>query len=119
MNDPQDSKDNTQETVVNFGERVLYTEEFLQVWQSLPPQKQRIVRSKVELLIANPGHRSLKVHRLKRADSEVWECYLINRFPHRLLFQRHDDKILLVQMGSHRVVNRCHKTRFGGKTATP
>lgn len=111
MKDAQDSKDNTQGTV-NFGKRVLYTEEFLQVWRGLPLQKQQIVRKKVRLLIANPGHPSLKVHRLKRADSEVWECYLIRRFPHRLLFQRQGDNILLVQMGSHRLVDRCHETKF-------
>ena len=111
MKDAQDSKDNTQGTV-NFGKRVLYTEEFLQVWRGLPLQKQQIVRKKVRLLIANPGHPSLKVHRLKRTDSEVWECYLIRRFPHRLLFQRQGDKILLVQMGSHRLVDRCHETKF-------
>jgi mRNA-degrading endonuclease RelE of RelBE toxin-antitoxin system len=118
MKDAQDPKDNTQKAVY-FGEGVLYTEEFFQMWQSLSPQKQQIVQNKVRLLVANPSHPSLKVHRLKRADSEVWECYLINSFPQRLLFQRQGDKILLVQMGGHQVVDRCHVTRFEGKTATP
>jgi hypothetical protein len=117
MEDGQGSKGDTQ-AFVNFGEMVVYTEEFLQMWQRLSPQKQRIVRKKVGLLIANPGHPSLKVHRLKRADSEVWECYLINSFPQRLLFQRQGNKILLVQMGGHHVVDRCHVTKFGGKTAS-
>jgi mRNA-degrading endonuclease RelE of RelBE toxin-antitoxin system len=118
MKDAQDPGIGTQEEAVTFGEKVQYTEEFLQVWRSLPHQKQRIVRKKLELLVANPRHRSLKVHRLQRADSEVWECYLIDSYPHRLLFQYQDDKILLVQMGSHRVINRCHVTRFEGKKAT-
>ncbi len=117
VKDMQDPKGGTQESI-NFGERVVYTEEFLRVWQNLPAQKQQIVRKKVELLIVNPRHHSLKAHRLKRADSDVWECYLSNRFPHRLLFRYQGDKILLVQMGSHRVVDRCHVTRFEGKTAT-
>lgn len=99
MKDIRDPKSNTEESV-HFGKRVLYTEEFLQVWKSLPLQKQRIVRKKVGLLLANPGHPSLKVHRLRRADSEVWECFLIGSFPHRLLFQRQGDKILLVHMGN-------------------
>jgi nucleoside phosphorylase/mRNA-degrading endonuclease RelE of RelBE toxin-antitoxin system len=114
----QRPRGNSQE-VVNFGERVLYTEEFLQVWRNLPPQKQQIVRQKVGLLITNPRHHSLKAHRLKRADGELWECYLIRRFPHRLLFRYQGDKILLVQMGSHRVVDRVHVTRFEGKTSMP
>jgi mRNA-degrading endonuclease RelE of RelBE toxin-antitoxin system len=117
MKNAQEPNGSTQKAV-HFGERVLYTEEFFQVWQSLPSQKQRIVRKKVGLLIANPGHPSLKVHRLKRADSEVWECYLINSFPQRLLFQRQGYKILLVQMGGHQVVDRCHVTRFEGKSPT-
>ena len=117
MNTAQELKSGTQEAVT-FGEKVVYTEEFLQAWQDLPSQKQQIIRNKVGLLIANPRQHSHKVHRLKRADSDVWECYLIRRFPHRLLFQRQGDKILLVQMGSHRVVDRCHVTRFEGKTKT-
>ena len=114
MKDARDSKGDTQK-VVSFGKSVLYTDEFLQVWWSLSSQKQRIIEQKVRLLIANPGHPSLKVHRLKRADGDVWECYLIRRFPHRLLFQRQGDKILLVQMGGHRLVDRCHEMKFDGR----
>ena len=116
MKDAQDSKGDTQQAL-NFGKSVLYTNEFLRVWWSLSTQKQRIIGQKVKLLLTNPGHPSLKVHRLKRADSEVWECYLIRRFPHRLLFQRQGDKILLVQMGGHRLVDRCHEMKFEGRVA--
>lgn len=98
-----------------FGDQVLYTEEFLTVWFKLPSQKQRIIHKKVDLLVTNPRHPSLQVHRLKRADRAVWDCYLIDSWPHRLLFMYLEGKILLVQMGSHRVVNRCHATKFDGK----
>ena len=103
---------------VNFGEKVLYTEAFLLVWRGLPPQKQRIVRKKVALLVANARHPSLKVHRLLRAENDVWECYLIDSWPHRLLFQYQGDTILLVQMGSHRIINRCHQGKFNAKAAS-
>jgi mRNA-degrading endonuclease YafQ of YafQ-DinJ toxin-antitoxin module len=115
MEDGQNSKGDARR-MLNFGDRVVYTEEFLQVWQHLSRQKQRIVRKKIALLVADPRHPSLKVHRLKRANSEVWECYLIDSFPQRLLFQRQGDKILLVRMGGHHVVDRCHTTKFGGKS---
>jgi mRNA-degrading endonuclease RelE of RelBE toxin-antitoxin system len=90
----------TQE-VVNFGERVLYTEEFLQAWRELSHQKQQIVRKKVDLLIANPDHCSLKMRHLQ---GNLYE-YLMDTLPYRLWFGLQGNKIILVRIGSRLVAN--------------
>jgi mRNA-degrading endonuclease YafQ of YafQ-DinJ toxin-antitoxin module len=99
-------------TPVYFGPNVIYTEEFLHRWECLPLQKQEIVRKKVALLATNPAHPSLKTHRLKQANTETWECYLINSYPHRLLYQIQEQNIRLIALGGHNVVDRCHLRDF-------
>ena len=111
MNEANEPK-NTMQDEPDFGETIECSAEFLRVWRCLPPQKKRIVTRKIALLAENPRHPSLRSHQLLRADSETWECYLIDSFPHRLLYQYRETKILLVEIGSHKVVNRSHMRRF-------
>jgi len=92
----------TQDTV-NFGERVLYTEEFLQEWRNLPSQKQQIVQKKVGLLIANPDHRSFKVRRLQ--GKNLYKCYLMGNSPYRLWYVLQGNEIILVHIGIHLVID--------------
>lgn len=60
------------------------TKDFKQAFDSLQPQKQRIVQEKIALLVNNIQHPSLHSHRLHR-PSDVWECYIDTGM--RLLFQ--------------------------------
>ncbi len=115
MKDAQDLKSDTQ-GVVHFGERILYTKEFLQVWQSLPPQKQGIVLKKVSLLMENPDHRSLKVRHLQ---GNLYECYLMDSPPYRLWFEHQGDKIILVQIVARNTATHRTESPKAPHTAQP
>ncbi len=92
--------------ILDFGIQVTPTNKFIRDWHTLTPQMQRLVKTKVELLTANPRHPSLKVHRLRRLKGLVWECYISNT--HRLLYQQQQGQLYLYSLGKHELIDKCH-----------
>lgn len=85
------------------------TQEFKQAFDSLQPQKQRIVQEKIDLLAFNLRHPSLHTHRLHRPPN-VWECYIDNGM--RLLYQIKTGILYLWDLGGHAVVDKAHLRGF-------
>ncbi len=85
------------------------TKDFKQAFDSLQPQKQRIVQEKINLLANNLRHPSLHTHRLHR-PSNVWECYIDSSM--RLLFQIKKGILYLWDLGGHVVVDQAHLRGF-------
>jgi hypothetical protein len=108
-NEHHPQKEVQMKDTANFGERVLYTEEFLQEWRNLPYQQQQIIQKRVGLLIANPDLRSLNVRRLQ--GKNLYECYLMSNPPYRLWFARQGNEIILMHMGRRLARNTAiHRT---------
>jgi len=49
---------------------IMASESFKRAWGQLTPRVRNIVRAKIHLLVVNPGHPSLHVHRLRRARGD-------------------------------------------------
>jgi mRNA-degrading endonuclease YafQ of YafQ-DinJ toxin-antitoxin module len=89
---------------IGFGENVVPKEDFLRRWREIGPELQQTVRRKIALLLENRAHPSLKVHRLRKATEDIWVCYISSR--RRLLYQFNGEILLLLDLGSHSVVDR-------------
>lgn len=91
-------------------EDIRVTQDFDTAFHSLPAQKQEIVRRKVEYLVQNPYHPSLKAHRVRQADGQIWECYIDQGM--RLLYETQQKTLRLWYLGGHAIVERAHKLSF-------
>ena len=78
---------------------------FRQSYDALPQAIRRIAARKIALLECNPAHPSLKVHRVKRGTG-LWECAITFRY--RLLFERDGERIRLVEIGPHGLIDHVH-----------
>ena len=58
---------------------------------------------KIELLAMNPGHPSLRVHRVRGTDG-VWEAYI--DMSHRMTFEYAPDGIVLRNNNGHEILRR-------------
>jgi hypothetical protein len=50
---------------------IIASESFRRAWEELTPQMRGIVTAKIRLLVVNPGHPSLQVHKLRRAKGII------------------------------------------------
>jgi superfamily I DNA/RNA helicase/mRNA-degrading endonuclease YafQ of YafQ-DinJ toxin-antitoxin module len=89
---------------------VLMSRDFDKAFRQLQPQKQKIVRQKIDFLRVDRKYPSLKVHQLVRLGKDIWEMY-IDRGA-RLLYEIRDQTLILWQMGGHEVVDYAHRRNF-------
>lgn len=85
--------------------RIIRTQAFRAAYAQLPTGVRKVVEEKIRLLVENPAHPSLQVHRLHHIRTQkVWICYIsMNR---RLLYQYKDDAVYLRDVGKHSIVER-------------
>jgi mRNA-degrading endonuclease YafQ of YafQ-DinJ toxin-antitoxin module len=95
---------------VNFGADIVLTNRFRRNWEYLSVQARRIVATKVALLAENQCHPSLHVHRIRRSDKNIWECYVSATL--RLLYQQREGQLWLWDVGGHAVVERAYLRNF-------
>ena len=81
--------------------KLLFTKSFVRDYQSLPGRLQAAVDKKIEILLVNPHHPSLRVKKME-GRPDVWEGR-INR-GYRFTFQILDDVYLLRRLGTHDVL---------------
>lgn len=87
---------------------IVKTREFREAWEELTPRLQTIVNRKIYLLAQNPGHPSLKTHRLHHAKADrMFECYVSTTM--RILYQCKGGTIFLHCVGGHQIVDQVHK----------
>jgi mRNA-degrading endonuclease YafQ of YafQ-DinJ toxin-antitoxin module len=82
---------------------VVMTEAFLRNWLSLPSKKQAWLQQKIDFLVRNHRHPSLRTHQLHRSGGELWSCSLSKK--ERLLYSRRGRTLVLHDVGSHAVVD--------------
>ncbi len=91
--------------------QIIATPSYTKNYQRLSSQMRKIVDAKIDQLITNPAHPSLKTHRLKRARAEgVWGLYI--SFNKRLIYQCIGARIYLHDIGEHSIVERVHLRNF-------
>lgn len=81
---------------------------FQQAYASLPQAIRRVAARKIALLATNPAHPSLSVHRVRRCAG-LWECAITSRY--RLLFERAGERLRLLEIGPHGVIDHSHHRR--------
>ncbi len=79
---------------------IVFTEEFKRIYKKLPEQIKKKFEKQLRFLVSNPKHPSLKIHKL----NGDWEFYVDIRY--RCFFQRSHNKFVLLNIGSHKIVDR-------------
>lgn len=88
---------------------VMATEEFFSVWRQLTSRMKNIVNQKISLLEMDRRHPSLRVHRLRHGNGDMWICYITNTM--RLLYSVEDGVLYLHGLGGHAIVDKAHVHR--------
>ena len=91
-------------------DEVFMSKDFDKAFRQLQPQKQKIVRQKIDFLRVNPKYPSLNVHQLSRLGKDIWEMYLDRGA--RLLYEIRGQSLILWQVGGHAVVDHAHQLKF-------
>lgn len=81
--------------------RILTTKPFERDYEALPEKIQRLARSKLRLLLANPRHPSL---RIKKMDDprEIWEASITMSY--RFTFHIEGETSILRRIGTHDIL---------------
>lgn len=69
-----------------------------------------VVLEKIQLLVLNPRHPSLKVHQVRRARKGIWECYASDG--DRILYEFKTGELYLWYLGSHALIEKVQCYRF-------
>lgn len=94
-------------------DEALMSRDFHLAFQQLHPQKREIVKRKVDLLLDNPRHRSLNVHRLRQANRQIWDCYIDRGHGGtRLLYETQGKRLLLWRLGHHDLIDHVRQLIF-------
>ena len=80
-----------------------FTPRFVRQLRRLPTAVRRIAYEKLELLLQNPGHPSLRVKRM-RGNENTWEMSVTMNY--RITFQMDDESIMLRRIGTHDVLRK-------------
>lgn len=83
--------------------KINFTDEFKKSYEKLPQDIKKKVRKQLKFLQHNPAHPSLKIHKL----NDEWEFY-VDIF-YRAFFLREGNKISLLTVGTHKIVDRYKK----------
>ena len=82
---------------------IIITGEFRKTYKKLPPEIKKKVRKQLKYLGSNPGHPSLKIHRL----NGEWELYV--DIYYSCFFLKKGSAYTLLTVGSHKIVDRYKK----------
>ena len=77
---------------------VYYTELFEQKVKELPVERKKVLRAKLDLMIENPRHPSLRVKKIQ-GQAAIFEASITMSI--RLTWQYSEDGILLRNIGEH------------------
>lgn len=87
---------------------ILATKAFLQKLDKYPDQDS--VKKAVRILVVNPAHPSLNVHRYKGVKKGIWECYINDG--DRILFEVTKNALHLWYLGHHSMLDRARQFNF-------
>jgi mRNA-degrading endonuclease RelE of RelBE toxin-antitoxin system len=81
--------------------KLVVTHSFIRDYQALPEQLQKVVDSKLALLISNPRHPSLRLKKMQDPRN-IWEGRITKGY--RLTFQWQEDSFILRRLGTHDIL---------------
>lgn len=84
-----------------MAQKIITAPSFKKDYQKLPWKIQQKTDKQLHFLSDNPCHPSLKMHRL---NDDFWEFYI--DFSYRAVCQRTGEKIELLFVGTHRLIDR-------------
>ena len=83
--------------------KIRRTDRFKKDYQKLPPEIQERVAQKLRLLVQNPRHPSLRVHKVRGVEG-LWEFSVTMNY--RVIFEIEGEYYVLLGVGPHRIVDR-------------
>jgi len=83
--------------------RIVLTRPFEKAFRALPSEIRETTYQKLQLLLTNPAHPSLRVKKMKGTAS-IWEMSITMNY--RLTFENHQSEILLRRIGTHDILNQ-------------
>ncbi|MFQ5341735.1 MAG: type II toxin-antitoxin system YafQ family toxin [Anaerolineae bacterium] len=83
--------------------KIRRTRRFKKDYRKLSPDLQRRVDGKLRLLLQDPRHPSLRVHKIRGTD-DVWELSVTMNC--RLIFEIETEYYVLLAVGPHDIVER-------------
>ncbi len=83
--------------------KIRRTDRFKRDYQKLPPEIQERLAQKLRLLVQNPRHPSLRVHKIRGVEG-LWEFSITMNY--RVIFEIEGDCYVLLGVGPHRMVDR-------------
>ena len=81
--------------------RIRFTKRYMTLSKKLPPRIASIANRKIQLLLTNPQHPSLRLHKL-RGYPNWWEISVTMKY--RILFQIENDEYVLHRIGPHDIL---------------
>ena len=87
---------------------ILFSSAALKAFERLSTSWRKTVFRKIDLLLNNPTHPSLKVHRLNSPLVRM-ECYISDFM--RLIYEIQDGVLTIYDLGGHKIIDDFHKRR--------
>lgn len=82
--------------------KLRYTRRFLRDYQSLPERIGNQTDKQLSLLVDNPKHPSLRIHKMQGVEN-IWEGYVTKSY--RFTFSMERGCYLLRRVGTHDILN--------------
>lgn len=84
--------------------QLTYTERFKKHYKKLHPNEKKQIKRKVEILVKNPMHPSLRSKRIQGVES-LFECS-VNMDIRIIWYYEKDQMIVLADVGHHDILNQ-------------
>lgn len=86
-----------------MAKELVYTETFKENYKRLPKQLQDRFDKKQNLLLQNPKHPSLNIHRY-HGKEDVWEGYVTEKY--RFTFSVTENSLIFRNIGPHSIIDK-------------
>ncbi len=81
--------------------RLRFTKRYLALYRKVPPNLRVVADKKLKLLLQNPQHPSLRLHKME-GHANRWEISVTRRY--RITFQIERDEYVLRKIGPHDIL---------------
>ena len=86
-----------------MAKELVFTDTFKENYRNLPQKLQKRFDEKLDLLLQNPRHPSLSLHRYHGRE-DVWEGYVTDKY--RFTISITSETIIFRNMGSHGIIDK-------------
>lgn len=86
-----------------MAKELIFTDNFKKSYQNLPKSLRERFDQKLAILVANPKHPSLNIHRFQTKEN-VWEGYVSSKY--RFTFSLTETAIIFRNIGPHGIIDK-------------